>query len=157
MAIATLAAGCFWGVEAAFQKVPGVLGTRAGYTGGDKPSPSYQDVCSDLTGHVEAVQIEYDPVQVSYPKILDVFFSIHDPTQKNRQGPDIGSQYRSVIFYHTEEQRNYALKKIEELEQSGTFCSPIMTILLPATEFWPAEEYHQSYYLKIGRRYGNYQ
>jgi methionine-S-sulfoxide reductase len=119
------------------------------------PEPSYEDVCSDTTGHAEAVRIEYDPSRVSYRELVKIFFTLHDPTQENRQGPDIGSQYRSVIFYHDEEQKREAAAVLEELEKSGRFSSGIMTALVPATEFWPAEEYHQSYYLKIGRRYGN--
>ena len=154
MAIATFAAGCFWGVEAKFQQVPGVEVTRVGYAGGEMPEPSYQDVCSDQTGHAEAVQIGYDPEQVSYRQLLDIFFSLHDPTELNRQGPDIGTQYRSVIFYHTEEQKQTAEAVIDELNKSGKFSSQIVTALIPASTFWPAEEYHQSYYLKMGRRYG---
>jgi peptide-methionine (S)-S-oxide reductase len=154
MTIATFAAGCFWGVQAAFQQVPGVELTRAGYTGGERPDPTYQDVCSDQTGHAEAVQIEYNPDQVSYQQLLEVFFSLHDPTELNRQGPDIGSQYRSVIFYHSEEQKQTAIEFIDTLEKSGRFNLRIVTTLEPAGTFWPAEEYHQSYYVKMGRRYG---
>ena len=154
MEIATFAAGCFWGVQAAYQQIPGVVETHAGYTGGVMPEPGYQEVCTGNTGHAEAVQIEYNPDQVSYRFLLDLFFSLHDPTEYNRQGPDIGTQYRSAIFYHTEEQKQTALMVIEELELSGKFRERIVTELVPATRFWAAEESHQSYYLKIGRRYG---
>ena len=154
MEIATFAAGCFWGVQAAFQQVTGVTDTQAGYTGGDVPDPGYQEVCTDKTGHAEAVMIEYDPDQVSYRYLLDLFFSLHDPTEYNRQGPDIGTQYRSAIFYHTPDQKKTAAMVIEELEKSGRFNRKIVTELIPATRFWPAEEYHQSYYQKMMRRYG---
>lgn len=154
MAIATFAAGCFWGVEAAFQQLDGVLATRVGYTGGEMPEPTYQDVCSDTTGHAEAVQIEFDPDRIPYRKLLEVFFSLHDPTQLNRQGPDTGTQYRSAIFYHDEEQHRMAREIISELESERRYPQPVVTQLLSAQEFWPAEEYHQSYFLKIGRRYG---
>lgn len=154
MAIATFAAGCFWGVEAVFQQLEGVLTTRVGYTGGEMPDPTYQDVCAGRTGHAEAVQIEFNPDQVSYRKLLEVFFSLHDPTQLNRQGPDIGTQYRSAIFYHDEEQHRVARELIAELESEGRYPSPVVTQIVSAQEFWPAEEYHQSYFLKIGRRYG---
>ncbi|MDD1729226.1 MAG: peptide-methionine (S)-S-oxide reductase MsrA [Methanospirillum sp.] len=153
MAIATFAAGCFWGVEAAFQQVPGVLATRVGYTGGSMPDPTYQDVCSDKTGHAEAVQLEYDPDQVSYRQLLEVFFQFHNPTELNRQGPDEGTQYRSVIFYESEAEREQAIRMIERIDASGKYSSPVVTAVVPSAEFWPAEEYHQSYYLKIGRRY----
>ena len=154
MAIATFAAGCFWGVEAAFQQVAGVLASRVGYTGGDMADPTYQDVCSDTTGHAEAVQIEYDPNRISYRHLLDVFFSLHDPTEVNRQGPDEGSQYRSVIFYETEEEYELASQVIDEINRSGRFQNPVATRVEKFDRFWPAEEYHQSYYLKVGRRYG---
>ena len=154
MAIATFAAGCFWCVEAVFQQQDGVLTTRVGYTGGEMPDPTYQDVCSGRTGHAEAVQIEFDPDQISYRKLLEVFFSHHDPTQLNRQGPDTGTQYRSAIFYHDEEQNRIAREMIDELESEGRYSSPVVTQIISAQEFWPAEEYHQSYFLKIGRRYG---
>lgn len=157
MAIATVAAGCFWGVEAAFQKVAGVLATRVGYTGGTLPNPTYQDVCSDQTGHAEAVQIEYDPKQVSYRHLLEIFFHHHDPTQMNRQGPDEGTQYRSAIFYNTEEERDEAIRLIDELNCSGLYKSPVVTEVVPADTFWQAEEEHQSYILKMGRRYGGLQ
>ena len=155
MAIATFAAGCFWGIEAAYQQIPGVIATRAGYTGGEFPDPTYQDVCSDLTGHAESVQVEYDPDIVSYHRLLEVFFTLHDPTSKDRQGPDIGKQYRSAIFYHTDEQKETAELMIQDLERSETYPAPIVTVIISAGIFWPAEDEHQSYYLKIGRRYGN--
>ncbi|HWQ65986.1 MAG TPA: peptide-methionine (S)-S-oxide reductase MsrA [Methanospirillum sp.] len=154
MMIATFAAGCFWGVEAAFQQVHGVLATRVGYTGGDVENPTYEEICSDKTGHVEAVQIEYDPGQVTYQELLNHFFTMHDPTQENRQGPDIGSQYRSVIFFHSEEQEQEATRAIEELSRNGRYNGPIVTAIVRAGPFWQAEEYHQSYILKMGRRYG---
>lgn len=154
MAIATFAAGCFWGIEAAFQKVPGVVATRVGYTGGETAEPTYHDVCSDTTGHAEAVQIEYDPDLISYHNLLEIFFSLHNPTEFDRQGPDIGSQYRSVIFFHSEEQQKIATEFITAQTSSGRFEKPIATRIEPATTFWPAEDYHQSYYLKMGRRYG---
>jgi peptide-methionine (S)-S-oxide reductase len=154
MEYATFAGGCFWGIQAAFQQVPGVTDTRAGYTGGDMPDPSYQDVCNNQTGHAEAVFIEFDPEKVSYRQLLDVFFSLHDPTEYNRQGPDVGPQYRSAIFYHNEEQKQTAKKVIEELQRSGRYQKEIVTELVSSTQFWPAEEYHQSYMVKMGRRYG---
>ena len=154
MAIATVAAGCFWGVEAAFQQVAGVLATRVGYTGGTLANPTYRDVCSDRTGHAEAVQIEYDPERVSYRQLLEIFFRLHDPTQLNRQGPDEGTQYRSMIFYTSDEERDEANRLIDEINRSGLHSSPIVTEVVPAETFWQAEEEHQSYYLKMGRRYG---
>lgn len=157
MAIATVAAGCFWGVEAAFQQVPGVLATRVGYTGGTLSNPTYRDVCSDQTGHAEAVQIEYDPDQISYRHLLEIFFRLHDPTQMNRQGPDEGSQYRSMIFYGSEEERDEAIRLIDKINQSGVYRSPVVTGVVPAETFWQAEEEHQSYFLKMGRRYGGLQ
>lgn len=142
---ATFAAGCFWGVEEAFRKKKGVVGTMVGYTGGKMKNPSYGDVCSDETGHAEAVQIEFDPKKVSYEKLLDIFWQNHDPTQFNRQGPDVGSQYRSAIFYHTEKQRKAAIKSKEMLEKSKKYSKPIATQILPAADFYRAEEYHQRY------------
>jgi peptide-methionine (S)-S-oxide reductase len=155
MATATFAAGCFWGVEAAFQQIPGVTATRVGYTGGTYPNPTYQDVCSDTTGHAEAVQVEYDPDIVPYHDLLETFFSLHDPTSKDRQGPDTGKQYRSAVFYHTEQQKEEAEQMVRDLNQAGRYQQPIVTAIVPAEEFWQAEEEHQSFYLKIGRRYGN--
>lgn len=147
---ATFAAGCFWGVEAAFTELEGVVSTRVGYAGGRFENPSYEDVCSDKTGHAEAVEITYDPKKVSYGKLLDIFWKIHDPTTPNRQGPDIGSQYRSAIFYHSPEQDKVARLSKNKLEESAKFKKPIVTEIVSAGEFYPAEEYHQSYYRKRG-------
>ena len=147
---ATFAAGCFWGVEAAFREVTGVVDTVAGYTGGTLPNPTYQDVCSDKTGHAEAVEITFNPGMVSYDRLLDVFWTIHDPTTKDRQGPDSGSQYRSAIFYHTAEQRSAALASRERAQKSGDFKRPIVTDIVPAAAFYRAEEYHQRYAEKHG-------
>ena len=146
--IATFAAGCFWGVEYKFNQVKGVVTTAVGYTGGHFKNPSYEDVCSDETGHAEAVQVEYDPKQVTYEQLLDIFWSLHDPTQLNRQGPDIGSQYRSAIFYCNEEQKRAAIKSKEKLEKSGKRKKPVVTEIVPASTFYRAEEYHQKYWLK---------
>lgn len=148
--IATFAAGCFWGIEEAFTKLKGVKSTMVGYTGGWLQNPKYKDVCNHNTGHAEAVQIQYDPNEVSYEELLDVFWSIHDPTTKNRQGPDIGSQYRSMIAFHTPEQETIARKSLEELTKSGRFRKEIVTEIVPASEFYRAEEYHQKYYQKRG-------
>ncbi len=147
---ATFAAGCFWGVEATFRSVPGVVSTRVGYTGGKLEQPTYQDVCTDQTGHAEAVEITYDPSKVSYQDLLKVFWENHDPTQKNRQGPDVGTQYRSAIFFHTPEQEAAARASKEQLERAGAFRRPIATEIVPATQFWRAEEYHQQYLEKRG-------
>jgi len=147
---ATFAAGCFWGVESGFQCVHGVVSTMVGYTGGKTRNPTYEEVCTDRTGHAEAVQIEFDPSVVTYEKILDVFWSLHDPTTRNRQGPDWGSQYRSVIFYHTPEQQAAALASKENLSKSGKYRRPIVTEIVPAGEFYRAEEYHQKYHEKHG-------
>lgn len=147
---ATFAAGCFWGVEEAFRQVKGVKSTAVGYTGGTFKNPSYEDVCSDMTGHAEAVQIQYEPKQVSYEQLLEVFWSVHDPTTKNRQGPDIGSQYRSMISYHTSEQEMLAKKSKENIERSGKFRNGIVTEIVPVLTFYKAEEYHQQYYEKRG-------
>jgi len=148
---ATFGAGCFWGVEAAFGKVNGVVSTVAGYMGGTLKNPTYKDVCTGQTGHAEVVQVTYDPTKVSYEQLLNVFWSIHDPTQLNRQGPDIGTNYRSVIFYHDAEQGKTARKSKEALEASGAFrFGKIMTTIVPATEFYRAEEYHQHYHEKHG-------
>ena len=148
--VATFAAGCFWGVEEAFTKMKGVESTMVGYTGGWLQNPKYKDVCNHNTGHAEAVQILYDPNGVSYEELLDVFWSIHDPTTKNRQGPDIGSQYRSMIAFHTPEQEALARKSIEELRKSGRFGNEIVTEIVPASVFYKAEEYHQKYYQRRG-------
>ncbi len=142
---ATFAAGCFWGIEAAFRKIKGVIGTKVGYMGGHMPNPTYEDVCTDTTGHAEVVQIEYDPKQISYEELLDVFWQIHDPTTLNRQGPDIGTQYRSIIFYHTPEQEKIANMSKHELQQSDKIRKEIVTKILPAAHFYVAEEYHQCY------------
>ena len=147
---ATFAAGCFWGVEAAFRQVEGVLGTTVGYTGGHTKSPTYEDVCTDKTGHAEVVQVEFDPARVTYARLLDVFWNEHDPTQWNRQGPDVGSQYRSAIFFHTPEQQAAALASKDALEKSGRFRRPIVTEVVPAVEFYRAEDYHQQYLEKRG-------
>lgn len=151
---ATFAAGCFWGVEAAFSQVKGVVSARVGYTGGHFKNPTYEDVCSDKTGHAEAVEIEYDPKKVSYQELLDVFWQIHDPTTPNRQGPDTGSQYRSVIFYHNPQQKNLAIASKEKLRQAKVYNDPIVTEIVPAKEFYPAEDYHQRYYEKHGITHG---
>lgn len=147
--IATFAAGCFWGVEDAFIKTKGVKSTRVGYTGGNLTNPTYEDVCTDKTGHAEAIQIKYDPKEISYKELLELFWSIHNPTTKNRQGPDIGTQYRSSIFYHTSEQEKIAKKVKQELNDSK-FQNKIVTEIVEASKFYPAEEYHQKYYQKIG-------
>jgi peptide-methionine (S)-S-oxide reductase len=148
---ATFGAGCFWGVEAAFRKVRGVIGTAVGYMGGTTQNPKYEQVCSGNTGHAEVVQVTYDPTQVTYEELLSVFWSVHDPTQLNRQGPDVGSNYRSVIFYHDPEQGRIARKAKEELQVSGRFgFGKIVTAIQPATGFWRAEEYHQQYFEKHG-------
>jgi peptide-methionine (S)-S-oxide reductase len=148
--IATFGAGCFWGVEAAFRGMKGVLDTAVGYTGGHQENPTYREVCSDTTGHAEAVQITFDPAQISYDDLLRIFWKSHDPTQRNRQGPDVGSQYRSAIFYHSAEQKAIAEKSKAELENSGRFSRPIATEIVPAQTFWRAEEYHQQYLEKRG-------
>ena len=150
MATATFGAGCFWGVEAAFRQVPGVLSTAAGYAGGSLAKPTYEQVCSGRTGHAEVVQVEYDPEKVSYQQLLDVFWSNHDPTQLNRQGPDIGTQYRSVIFAHDAEQAELARASKAELDTSGRFRRPIVTEVEPYMDFYRAEEYHQQYLEKRG-------
>ncbi len=149
---ATFAAGCFWGVEAAFREVGGVVSTSVGYTGGSTKDPTYEEVCTDRTGHAEAVEVVYDPDVVTYEELLDLFWSIHDPTTRNRQGPDVGSQYRSVVFYHDPEQKAAALAKMNELQRSGIYKREIVTEIVPASEFYRAEEYHQRYFEKHGRR-----
>ena len=150
LAHAIFAAGCFWGVQAAFDAVPGVWSTRVGYTGGSAVNPSYEQVCRGNTGHAEAVEIAYDPEQVSYDELLDVFFSIHNPTTLDRQGPDIGHQYRSAVFYLNAGQKEAAVAKILELNRSGKFPAPIVTEIVPAKTFYPAEDYHQDYLKKQG-------
>lgn len=147
---ATFAAGCFWGVEATFMKVKGVVQTEVGFMGGHTESPSYRDVCTDRTGHAEVVHLTYDDSIVSYDHLLDVFWGSHDPTQKNRQGPDVGTQYRTAIFYHDEEQRSTAERSRAAMDASGRFKRPIATLVEKAGPFWRAEEYHQKYLQKKG-------
>jgi peptide-methionine (S)-S-oxide reductase len=147
---ATFAAGCFWGVEASFRQLPGVVSTRVGYTGGTIERPTYRDVCTDRTGHAEAVEVTYDPARVSYNELLKVFWENHDPTTLNRQGPDVGTQYRSAIFYHNPEQEAAARASRQELERLRVYRRPVVTQIVPATEFWEAEEYHQQYLEKKG-------
>lgn len=147
---ATFAAGCFWGIEETFRTVPGVFETAVGYTGGDVQEPTYHDVCSGLTGHAEAVQVQFDPGEVSYRELLDLFWGCHDPTQKDRQGPDFGTQYRSAIFFHDADQEATARASLQERDASGGHPRPIATLLEPASAFWRAEEYHQKYVLKNG-------
>jgi len=148
---ATFAAGCFWGVEEEFRHVKGVICTLVGYTGGTVPNPSYALVCTDTTGHAEAVEVEYDPAQVSYEQLLEVFWDAHDPTSLNYQGPDVGEQYRSAIFFHTPEQEHAARASKQKLEASGRFRRPVVTEIVPAQPFYRAEEYHQQYLAKRGR------
>ena len=150
MAKALFGAGCFWGVEAAFRQVEGVLATAVGYSGGRKENPSYEDVCSGRTGHAEVVEVEYDPSKVSYEQLLDVFWENHDPTTLNRQGPDVGEQYRSAIFFLDPEQEAAARAAKERLEKSGRYKRPIVTEITPASRFYRAEEYHQRYLEKHG-------
>ncbi len=147
---ATFAAGCFWGVEAAFRQVSGVVSTAVGYIGGTLKNPTYEDVCTDRTGHAEAVEVTYDPARVTYDELLKVFWQNHDPTTLNRQGPDVGTQYRSAIFFHTPEQEAAAKASKEKLEKAGVYKRPIVTEIIPASEFWRAEEYHQQYLEKRG-------
>lgn len=148
---ATFGAGCFWGVEETFRCTPGVTDTEVGYAGGHTESPTYEQVCTHTTGHAEVVQVQFDPEQVSYEELLRVFFEAHDPTQVDRQGPDVGDQYRSVIFYHSEEQKQAAEKLKAELGESGRYRRPIATQIEQAPTFWPAEDYHQEYLRKRGR------
>ncbi|UEM06417.1 peptide-methionine (S)-S-oxide reductase MsrA [Skermanella rosea] len=147
---ATFGAGCFWGVEAAFRHVDGVTDTAVGYLGGTRDNPTYDDVCTDETGHAEVVQVEYDPARVSYAQLLDVFWQIHDPTTLNCQGPDVGTQYRSAIFTHSPEQEAEARASKERAQASGRFVRPIVTEITPASTFWRAEEYHQRYLERRG-------
>ncbi|MBD1371207.1 peptide-methionine (S)-S-oxide reductase MsrA [Hazenella sp. IB182357] len=147
---ATFGAGCFWGVEETFRKIPGVESTSVGYMGGDKESPTYEEVCTDRTGHAEVVHISFDSERVDYHQLLKVFWENHNPTQLNRQGPDVGTQYRSAIFYYSEEQKEQAEKSKQALAESGQFAKPIVTQIVPATKFWKAEEYHQRYLQKKG-------
>lgn len=150
MATATFAAGCFWGVESRFAELPGVRSTEVGYTGGTTSEPTYEQVCSDRTGHAEAVRLEYDPALITYEQLLDEFFAMHDPTTPNRQGPDRGSQYRSVVFYETAEQEQAARALVQKLNDEKRFRRPIVTEIVPTTTFWRAEEYHQKYFSKHG-------
>ena len=147
---ATFAAGCFWGVEEVFHRTKGVVSTTVGYTGGSLPNPTYERVCTDRSGHAEAVEVIYDPAQVSYQDLLNVFWENHDPTTRNRQGPDLGTQYRSAVFYHTPQQQALALATKELLERSGRYRRPIVTEVVPAGPFYRAEEYHQRYLEKHG-------
>ena len=150
MAKATFAAGCFWGVEDTFRQFPGVRSTRVGYTGGETVNPTYEQVCTDRTGHAEAVEVTYDPEVIGYDKLLEIFWSSHDPTQVNRQGPDHGSQYRTAIFVHDDEQRRVAEASKERLQTMDRSRKRVATQIVDATEFYPAEDYHQQYYEKRG-------
>lgn len=145
---ATFGAGCFWGIEAAFRQVPGVVNATVGYAGGQTDNPTYPEVCSHSTGHAEVVEVELDPGQVSYEQLLDMFWQIHDPTQLNRQGPDVGDQYRSAIFFHSPEQEKAAIASRDDAQPR--FSRPIVTEITPAPHFWPAEDYHQRYFEKHG-------
>jgi peptide-methionine (S)-S-oxide reductase len=147
---ATFGAGCFWGVELTFAQMPGVIETAVGYEGGKLDNPSYQDVCTDRTGHAEVVEVTFDPAKITYEQLLDQFFSLHDPTQLNRQGPDWGTQYRSAVFYHSPEQKAAAEAVIARLTAEHRFTKPIVTQVVPANTFWRAEEYHQKYLEKRG-------
>jgi peptide-methionine (S)-S-oxide reductase len=147
---ATFGAGCFWGVETAFRRVPGVISAAVGYSGGHRDNPTYEDVCTDRTGHAEVVQVEYDPSRAAYEDLLEVFWNCHDPTQLNRQGPDIGTQYRSVIFYHDDQQKAEAEEAKARMESLGIYRRPIVTQIVPAAPFFRAEEYHQQYLAKKG-------
>lgn len=147
---ATFGAGCFWGVEVAFRQIHGVVDAAVGYEGGSFPDPTYRDVCTDETGHAEVVEVTYDPALVSYDRLLDVFWENHDPTTLNRQGPDVGTQYRSAVFFHDEAQRKEAEASKERLEKSGRYRRPVVTEIAPAQTFWRAEEYHQRYLEKRG-------
>jgi len=148
--LATFGAGCFWGVEAAFRQIPGVMGTAVGYLGGTLENPTYHDVCTGRTGHAEVVRVEFDPSEVPYEHLLDVFWKNHDPTTLNRQGPDVGTQYRSAIFYHSPAQKEAAQASKEQLSKSGKFPRPIVTEITPASAFYKAEDYHQQYLEKRG-------
>ena len=148
--VATLGGGCFWCLEAVYQELRGVEKVESGYSGGDVPNPTYRQVCSETTGHAEVVQVTFDPNEVSYGDILDVYFTIHDPTTLNRQGADVGTQYRSVIFYHSEEQKSVAEETISDLEAQGIWNNPIVTEVVPFDEFYVAENYHQDYFRNNG-------
>ena len=153
---ATFAAGCFWGVQEFFRKIPGVVETRVGYTGGSKDNPKYEETNDGSTGHAESVELKFDPAKVSYDHLLDQFFKIHDPTTKNRQGNDIGTQYRSAIFYHNEKQKQAAIAFKEKVEKSKAWKSEITTEISEAKKFWPAEDYHQNYLVKNPGGYDNH-
>ena len=148
--IATFGAGCFWGIEAAFRRIPGVLDAAVGFSGGHTQNPNYQEVCTDTTGHAEVVQVTFDPEKVGYDQLLGVFWTIHDPTQVNRQGPDYGAQYRTAIFFHSPEQEAAAKESKQAIEASGKLRRPVATEITPAGPFWRAEEYHQRYLEKRG-------
>ena len=150
---ASFAAGCFWGVEARFREIKGVTDAAVGYMGGHVDQPEYRQICNGSTGHAEAVQLVFDEQQLSYRELLDVFFSMHNPTTANRQGPDVGSQYRSVIFWHDEDQRAEAEKKVAEVNASDAWNNPVVTEVAEAGQFWRAEEYHQRYFEKNGTGY----
>ncbi len=152
MATATFGAGCFWGIEVAYRKLPGVTSTSVGYMGGEFENPTYEDVCSGLTGHAEVVQVEFDPQEVSFGALLALFWEIHDPTQLNRQGPDVGTQYRTAIFFHDEAQERTARENLAEQRENGRFRSEIMTEIVNAGPYWIAEDYHQQYFEKQGER-----
>ena len=153
METATFAAGCFWGVESEFRRQNGVISTQVGYVGGKLENPTYHAVCSDRTGHAEAVEVKFDPALISYEKLLNLFWELHDPTTVNRQGPDVGSQYRSAIFFHSPEQEAIAKSSKESLQASGRYSRPIATEITPASQFYRAEEYHQQYEEKQGLRH----
>jgi methionine-S-sulfoxide reductase len=150
--MATFAAGCFWGVESIFKQQKGVIETTVGYTGGTYPSPIYREVCTGMTGHAEAILVKYDPKIVSYEDLLSLFWRMHNPTTPNQQGPDIGTQYRSAIFYHSEAQRIAAERSKEEFDLSGVYSNKAVTQIVPASTFYPAEDYHQDYFGKHGVR-----
>jgi len=147
---ATFGAGCFWGVEAAFRSVPGVTDVASGYAGGDTENPTYKEVCTDTTGHAEVVEVEFDAARVSFDQLLEVLWNAHDPTTPNRQGPDMGSQYRSAVFFHNPEQQAAAEASVKRLTVSGRFANPVVTEITPAPRFYRAEEYHQRYFEKHG-------
>jgi peptide-methionine (S)-S-oxide reductase len=148
--LAVFGAGCFWGVESAFRAVEGVVDVAVGYAGGTVPKPNYRTVCGGKTGHAEVVQVEYDPVRISFEHLLEIFWQIHDPTTLNRQGPDVGTQYRSIVFYFDENERKAAEESKRRLDESGKLGRPVVTQIVPAAEFYRAEEYHQRYYERMG-------
>ena len=147
---ATFGAGCFWHVEDLLAKTKGVKSTKVGYTGGQLPNPTYEEVCTDRTGHAEAVEVEFDPEEISFEELLDIFWNNHNPTTLNRQGPDVGNQYRSAIFYHDEKQKEIAEKSKQSISESGKYDNPVVTEIVPAPTFYDAEEYHQKYFKKHG-------